>query len=238
MRTAICISGLPRTFKQALPSMKEHLIDPLNADVFISTWDCTDTINKGSTLSQKDDGSLEEFRKYYNALDFEAEEHNKDTVHKVFPFPKESSKIWKISAIPMFYKMYRANRLRKEWERTHNFKYDLVIRARSDMVYNNGIEPKDIQESLDNENILHLIIENGIWDQFAFSSGPAMDIYSDMFYNIRESITELEKLGTPRIAAELMLDCYLNKTSLILRHTNITYDFIRDFGLRLIHTNK
>lgn len=36
---AVCVSGIYRNHKEALVSLKEKLIDPLEADVFIHTWD-------------------------------------------------------------------------------------------------------------------------------------------------------------------------------------------------------
>ncbi|WP_269913359.1 hypothetical protein [Acinetobacter sp. HY1485] len=38
-KVAICISGLYRNHENALKSIKDNLIDPLDADVFVHTWD-------------------------------------------------------------------------------------------------------------------------------------------------------------------------------------------------------
>lgn len=39
MKVAVCVSGMYRNHERALISIKENLIDPLEADVFIHTWD-------------------------------------------------------------------------------------------------------------------------------------------------------------------------------------------------------
>ena len=68
----------------------------------------------------------------------------------------------------MFYSIYKANLLRKQWEDNHKFKYDLVIRTRSDMEFSNGIPMNELTDSLLDDNLLHLVIDHGVWDQFAF----------------------------------------------------------------------
>src|ERR1700733_7399392 len=39
MKFALCLSGHLRTFDSILPYLKQSVIDPLNCDIFIHTWD-------------------------------------------------------------------------------------------------------------------------------------------------------------------------------------------------------
>jgi len=45
-KVALCLSGQMRAFERSSPSIKEHVVDQLDADVFISTWN-----NRGITAS-------------------------------------------------------------------------------------------------------------------------------------------------------------------------------------------
>ena len=93
MRVAICISALPRGFKRAYPSMKKFFIEPLNADVFISTYDRIDATYTGRLFATNDDGTLEEYKDLYKPLLFEAVPHGENTLNDIFPYPEELSKL-------------------------------------------------------------------------------------------------------------------------------------------------
>lgn len=49
MRVAICFSGQSRTFKQCYESQKKFILDPLQPDVFIHTWNFTGSTDIHST---------------------------------------------------------------------------------------------------------------------------------------------------------------------------------------------
>lgn len=74
----------------------------------------------------------------------------------------------------MFYSIYEANRLKKEYEEKNNFVYDCVIRCRFDLFILSPFEEVDL-------NFLNLYYRNNvIHDLFAVSNSAIMDIYSSV----------------------------------------------------------
>jgi hypothetical protein len=96
------------------------------------------------------------------------------------------------SYLPMFYKIMKANQLKTEQEKEQNFKYDLVIRFRTDLIVHKI--PFDCFKKL---NTLWCNINTGsppvpgtnksqVSDRFAFSNSNNMDIYCSVFDHLNE----------------------------------------------------
>jgi hypothetical protein len=86
----------------------------------------------------------------------------------------------------MLESIYLANELKKKYETQNNFKYDCVIRCRFDIT----VDIKIKFEDYDTNNIY--VINPGdhnpntkINDWFAFSSSKNMDVWCDLFNNIK-----------------------------------------------------
>ena len=92
--------------------------------------------------------------------------------------------VWK-----MWYSLHHANKLRIEYEREHNFSYDLVIRTRPDVAIMNPIRAPHLKDQLDKDTNLVIIPNNkrcgyhGTWmcDLFAISSPETMTVYCDLY---------------------------------------------------------
>jgi hypothetical protein len=91
------------------------------------------------------------------------------------------------SYLPMFYKIMKANDIKKEQEKINGFKYDLVIRFRSDLLVN-----RIPTTCLNNLNTLWCNINTGspfvpstkkpqVSDRFALSNSENMDVYCSVF---------------------------------------------------------
>jgi hypothetical protein len=130
--------------------------------------------------------------------------------------------------ISMWYKTLRVNQLRKKYENTMGFKYDLIIKTRPDVVLE---EPIDLIQS-DN-----LVIpfgwdwSEGINDLMAWGNQYNMDTYCELFYMFASLANSMDKINP-----ETMLKQYLKiknikterpKVDLTLRDMNIktTYWF-------------
>ena len=55
MKTALCLSGHMRTYKYTSDSLIKNIIEPLNCDVYIHTWDIRDHTPHGYYEDKKDD---------------------------------------------------------------------------------------------------------------------------------------------------------------------------------------
>ena len=208
MRVAVCMSGLTRGSLFCLPFLREHIIKPLNADVFMHTWDID--VGGGGSADRFLDAS-KVWRNPQEKMEFfdkEAKNHNYffSSCMDVF-----GDKSWNFAnareeknVVPMTYSIYKSNALRKKKEEKENFTYDLVIRTRMDTMYEEGIPSQEIEEVISSPDKVFVRF-NGIGhgnmssrnkfmlegsgssfvaDQFSFSSSKVMDIYSDLYLNL------------------------------------------------------
>ncbi|MEM9282360.1 MAG: hypothetical protein AAGA96_11065 [Verrucomicrobiota bacterium] len=100
-----------------------------------------------------------------------------DLMDLSFTEPKEDS-----NSKRMLYKIWRANEIKRQIERTRSEKFDLVIRSRPDLLFDIGPEFGRIPVPPD-----HLFLppplnrENYFNDVFAYGSSEAMDRYAALF---------------------------------------------------------
>jgi hypothetical protein len=89
----------------------------------------------------------------------------------------------------MYYNIYKANQLREAYESQHNFKYDLVIRTRSDYGLSNEVDLSKYDRTSNT-----VFMPNNEWygigypsnDQFAFGNSAVMSIYADLVNHLKE----------------------------------------------------
>jgi hypothetical protein len=161
MRVALCISGHLRSYTKTLPSIITNLIKKYNPDIFISTWSSPGfwsnnksvygVSNRCKIFDKKD---FDKIKTLLKPKEFEIEELTEDLAlrfikeadHIISTRPQPPKYRWgkKQNIIGMYYKINKCNELKKKYENKHNFKYDLVIRTRPDIIINNceNLEPK------------------------------------------------------------------------------------------------
>jgi hypothetical protein len=116
MKVAIQLAANPRSFKRNYPYFKENLLDTLNPDVFIHTWNL-----KGNERPDViTDGSCQEYIDLYKPKAWEIE----DLHYNYEPL---------MTMVPHFTSRYKANQLRKKYQEENNIKYDVVICHRADV---------------------------------------------------------------------------------------------------------
>jgi hypothetical protein len=214
MRVAVCMSGLTRGSLFCLPFLREHIIKPLNADVFMHTWDIdvggggsADRFLDASNVWRDPQAKMEFFDK-------EAEKHNYFFSSCMDAFDDKS---WNFAGaaeannvVPMTYSIYKSNALKKKKEKKENFTYDLVIRTRMDTMYEEEIPSQEIEEVIStpdkvfvrfnginrgNTSPRNKFIFEGdgspfVADNFSFSSSKVMDICSDLYLNLNRYFSE------------------------------------------------
>lgn len=134
-RIAVCISGQPRFFRECGKQIN-HLISQLNyeVDIFIHAWD-----TKGEYSSSDWAPSIEgeknlynELKRLYNPKTLFVEQQKDDL------FILQSSRLKKNTSAEtyiqasMFYSIYMAGALRRQYEQEYQVVYDYVIRTRFD----------------------------------------------------------------------------------------------------------
>jgi hypothetical protein len=232
MKLAICISGLPRSFKRTLPSLQEKILSKHDCDIFLSTWDFA-VDGSRDTRVYRQDGTIQEYIDLYKPKSYEIELFNDEIREEKFKYSYYKKKYGIMSGfMPMFYKIQRANNLRLEYELKNNIKYDAVIRARSDLSYKNIIPENEL--ILSSQGICFtrtsahdpLTPPNSplhISDFYFLSNSHNANIYANCYSNI-ESILNQSRTFIP----EINLEYHLANNSIVWNHTQLITELIRD----------
>jgi len=218
MRVALCLSGQARFLEACYTeSMKPHILDALNPDVFIHTWDVSDKVGQpfingsdhamGGPITEN---LMEQMLTLY-----------KPTKHVIEPQVVFEAGKWSGRVMPgiksdhmysMFYSVQQSNLLKKLYEQENNFKYDWVIRIRFDMALPSGPLPL---ESLDNNKLWVATgcfdNVNGYLDSFGYSSSDVMDTYADTFNHIDDITNNNPDM---RICGEYVLRKHLDQNNI------------------------
>lgn len=176
-RIAVCLSGFVRDFRRHVWSVADY-------DVFISTWDRVRGIDT-ATITEQD---LDIYKpKGLEVEPFSMQEGFKQMEVR-YPVRYKCTRggLRRGSdSLSMFYKIWRANELKRQYELKYDFKYDIVVRARTD---------RPIRFPLDKfepERGIHIPYRYGrfggnnwMHDQIAFGTSELMDGYSDCYQHM------------------------------------------------------
>jgi len=192
MRTALCISGLPRHVEKAFPNIKANLIDPNQPDIFIHTWMWVPGIESLSFYEAvKRTGHIRRLVcSHYNPVD-------SDFVNQI-PFANYA---WPLDRMleptagyarsytrenfitmlySSWYSVQQANLLKELYQRRHGFTYDCIIRARFDIDYNMPVVVAD--RPMDKIYLSNLPRPSEmLCDRFAFGPNDLMNAYASAF---------------------------------------------------------
>ena len=183
MRVAVCISGELRTYKENYESLKKNILDPYDADVFLSSWNTTsaqDKYNNKITLPISKRELLDLYKpKGIKLYDFDESIFYE---YKGVKIPDELIKVKPKSFranIPQFFLMKDCNELKRKYELENNFVYDVVVRTRADLLIFCQIKLEKLD--LNKINLKHIIKDTYYSDQFAISSSILIDSYTSVF---------------------------------------------------------
>lgn len=198
MKVAVCLSGLLRSVEHSFPTIQKYLIGPYNADVFVHAWRNDDINFVNPKLAFQSISKIDYITQVIKPVKYMFQDVKKTKING------ENRKMYK-NAATMFHSIYMANQLKKEYEKEHNFKYDIVIRSRMDTFYREFIPAEEIKEVLTGNTVYvtcHMYFTKvlgqssrqlfktpkgghlTVVDNFAFSNSLAMDKYSDVSKNI------------------------------------------------------
>lgn len=209
MRIALCLSGQPRFINEAAPFIISNLCTGYQVDVFAHFWfdeSITDQPYKyggnGKWVDQRISKiSINDFASIYKPIKYVVEPSRRfvDSALKTDYCYKPNgelvswSKHWKESTEPDYrnrmvnnwisyhYSLGQVNRLKKEYEYENNFKYDFVVKSRSDTL----IKTKLIYEQYDPNYVHYTSIlqqpDNMIADWLNFGGSRQMDVFMNTF---------------------------------------------------------
>lgn len=220
MKVALCFSGLPRFLRETYPYWKKCLIDPYAPDVFVHTWDTsTFATNTVQSLYRPTVLKTENPQQWDTSL----------YTDRIWPHRTTPS-----TQISQYEGIKRVLALREDYEKSHAFAYDIVIRARFDWY----LESVDLEKN-NFINVAHTPTLNGhrflfdgmehigISDQFAYGSSENMTIYSQLVDNL----PILYKNYKIDFCGELFLKSHLLYHKLDVKEHKWNNGIVRDWGV-------
>jgi hypothetical protein len=243
MKTALCLSGHLRTFRYTFEALKVNVIDPLNCDVFIHTWDVigAPTGKNPGDIKNETAQTVDCLQDIYGMLNpkFMSIEDQKDkldgfisaTNDIVVPAHEQQYIMKHVGLhVSMFYSLYMANSLKNEYEQENNIKYDLVVRCRPDIFFKTKLNFDMFPDS----NKIYVpdiatYVEGGINDQVAIGSSQVLDQYSDIYNHVANYYRHHACVARP----EVMIKYHLDRLGVPSETRDIDYDLYRLDGAML-----
>jgi hypothetical protein len=201
MKIALCFSGQIRTGVQTEPNIKRYIGDLLPiCDFFVHTWDHQSPPHKAGDLMPVDKSVFADFYRLYNPRSMTVEEY----------LPKRApDKTWgglRVDAatgkkyLSMFESIYKANELKRLYEKSNGFVYDYVVRIRTDLIFHQDKSLRaDIAElfgktmtTLDNFMIAYHkgVIESKVEDIFWLAKSPTMDKLAEFYEHCTTNVND------------------------------------------------
>lgn len=225
MRVAVCLSGHFRYFEKTFPNFEKYVLNILNPDVFIHTWDNTGVQIRNSNYKIDDKELLlvDRVKKLYHPAVMVVEKFEDVKKHLNSNKYKQTVKVPVENILSMYRKVMLADNLRA----SHGH-YDLVIKCRPDLLFKSEIPESELN---DIDNIIY-VPDTGnkqINDHMAFGDSGSMEYYSslydkvDLYYDEdAPDAPETSKHGCA-IHAETLLNFHLSKSSYKIKETNTNY---------------
>ena len=125
MKVAIVISGHLRYYEKTVESLHKYIVEPLNADVFLHTWNVRglQIRNSGYKIDQSDIVDPKKVEELYKpkAMVIEDWEKVKPSLN-VNKYKQSSNSVPIENILSMFYKIWAGDVLRREYEKENEFK--------------------------------------------------------------------------------------------------------------------
>jgi hypothetical protein len=206
MRTAVVLSGHLRTWEQCRTLLLDKIVNPTQADVFLSTWDVLGfaDLRRWSVPTLEAAVTEDAVHKGYGdclkGLNIETFDPTKfDVKEQINPCSGRPNHVYPIYQSPlsdkiiqrmrsMWYKVWDADRLRRNYETSQGFNYDRVIKARPDIAFFTNLGDYDLTQPLIYIARSHVYLN---WnDQFAVGSNAVMTLYCNLYNCLDRYIAE------------------------------------------------
>lgn len=243
MKIALLLHGLTRRYDISYPFIKNNIIDKFNTDVFISCWENEvkeEDLKKGMNLPLQ--GLIDLYQP--NGFDFEIynDEKEKSFQNKkymeIFQQPDVHYKNNWSRFFAFYYKVWKANHLRNEYEKINNIKYDLVIKWRTDVFIKDVLTHDLLEQFNKNDKAVFMPFGHGgdgyINDLVYIAKPSVMDKICDLYFNL-EKVAEYV---APQPSNEKHLLVWLHLNNIQMNHFYIDWEYISfrpDFRIRTLN---
>ena len=248
MKTALCLSGHMRTYKDTSEGLIKNIIEPLNCDVYIHTWDIRDHTPHGYYEDKKDD-DFSKIKELLNPKKMVVENQEKVTKNIIRPTIQKHALRGAFHNKPegvlcMYYKKQKVFELVEE----QGVDYDMIITTRPDILCgkSNVSDSSPLSYEDFDLNVINLPPADGMAincekhipsgkliggygsfggcaDIFAAGNKENIKNYSAVYNNI----VSYTQLGCP-LQAERLLMQHLFKNELKVREVNALFGILRD----------
>jgi hypothetical protein len=249
-RIAVCLSGQPRYWNIAAENIKNyfnfqtnpHSMLEAKTDYFIHTWD-TNTWRQPkihhTTFKNVKHNDKDKIIETFNPLRFEQEEFIENKFIRAWD--------------PMFYSHAKCLMLKRNYELDFDFEYDLVIKARMDVVYNPNLKfpiqkiyPSMTCYSCNISKFPFEFNSNNFDDVIFWGNSPIMDLVGDLYHsfvldrdtypikynlastNPKEDLDVYEHLGPGALLYDHMKKMEIRQESNRIEYAVIRYTMIED----------
>ena len=235
MKIALCFSGQPRFISECSEYIKQNVIRNYDVDIFAHLW-FDESISKnpykyggnGNWINQRiSENAIDKFKEIYSPVSIVTEPSKKFYDSKIH-FETSLNRYWPGSinnpldpdyknrtinnCLSYFYSLNEVNKLKKLHEYENDFKYDWVIRCRTDSM----VQTKMIYNIHNPEVINFTGIMNQpdgmINDWFNFGSSDVMDVFMSVFPVFQIILDKCMKENKNAWCHELlhrkMVDCF------------------------------
>lgn len=223
MNICILISGMPRNIVNSHQWLKESVLQPIensghHYDTFINTWE---------------DKETQLFIDTFKPIKYELDVWNEGMIEKLgWPRLKKYDVATRPNLLGMFYKIWKCNELRKKYELENDIKYDVIIRTRTELRYNNQIDLKEL-DIIKNSEVPIVFLRKGPnpqhnhWykDNFAIMNNEGANIYCECSNKVID-VSNFTRVGTAELILRNWLD--MNIPPLIVEHTSLDYTITRN----------
>jgi hypothetical protein len=198
-----------------MQNVVEKLITPTQADVFCHFWNTTGDNLVPYRICEQVDPKLAEIESQIHFDEYLWDHIDYTT--------KDVDGVRYQHVHSMYYSIYRANELKKRYEREKGFVYDCVVRSRTDLCFDKEFT---LDEFLSNPSAVWLSNfeqrPSGMSyaDLYAFSNSIGMDIYSKCY----ENLPDLIRQGNTLLAENILHDYLQNE---VVKLSNHTYSVVR-----------
>jgi hypothetical protein len=252
MKIALCFSGQPRFISNVSNFTLENVIGRNNVDIFGHFW-FDDSLQKnpykyggdGGWVNQRIDSSaIDDFLKIYQPKLIKTEESKKFNDQYLLDTYQTSVERYKRGSIdnPLepdfrrrdinniisyYYSLNQVGLLKSEYEYANNFKYDVVIKMRTDTIVHNKLSFELLDENSlyysDNMNQPDGMIN----DWLNYGKSEVMDIFMSSFSFLNVLIREAMDQTGGSWCCELLHKKMLDKYGIIPRPLNISLELPR-----------
>jgi hypothetical protein len=182
MKVSLLLCGMLRRFDDLYPNLKEYILDEFQPDVFFSGY----PNKKGLSFCEN------EIKKIWKPKDYFITNYDETFRKKICKdetkyFSNKRPETNVPNTLSYLWNIKNVNKLKKKYETENNFKYDVVIFSRTDLIYHGTPSLEDMLLAKSGKILIPKkwdfweVHPEAMSNQFAISNSSGMDKYCSQF---------------------------------------------------------